>query len=94
VFLFLAYGLYYAAAEGVARSLVADLVPSSRRGTAYGIYHTAVGITAFPASLLAGWLWHAYSPRAPFFFAAALAGLAALLLAVAFGPRMTRGVVK
>ena len=80
VFLFLAYGLYYAAAEGTARSLVADLAPSSRRGAAYGIYHTAMGITAFPASLLAGWLWQAYSPRAPFLFSAALAGLAALLL--------------
>ncbi|MDP3063081.1 MAG: MFS transporter, partial [Chloroflexota bacterium] len=80
VFLFLAYGLYYAAAEGTARSLVADLAPSSRRGAAYGIYHTAMGITAFPASLLAGWLWQAYSPRAPFLFSAAMAGLAALLL--------------
>ncbi|MFH1140986.1 MAG: hypothetical protein V1724_04835, partial [Chloroflexota bacterium] len=56
-------------------------------GTAYGIYHTSIGITAFPASLLAGWLWQSYSPRAPFLFSAAVAGLAALLLALTLRPR-------
>ncbi len=87
VFLYLAYGLYYAASEVPARALVADLVPAGRRGTAYGIYHTSIGITAFPASLLAGWLWQSYSPRAPFLFSAAVAGLAALLLALTLRPR-------
>ncbi|MBI2866482.1 MAG: MFS transporter [Chloroflexi bacterium] len=79
--LFLAYGVYYAATEGVARALVSDLVPAERRGAAFGLYHTAVGITAFPASLIAGVLWQAVDPSAPFIFGAVLAGLAALLLA-------------
>jgi len=35
-----------------------------------------VGLTLLPASLIAGWLWQAYSPAAPFFFGAALAFLA------------------
>jgi len=74
--LFACYGVYYGMVEGVARAFVADLVPEERRGTAYGLYHGVVGLTLLPASLIAGWLWQAYSPAAPFFFGAALAFLA------------------
>ena len=81
--LFAIYGLYYGATEGVARALVADLSAAERRGTAYGLYHGAVGITALPASVIAGWLWQSISPAAPFFLGAGLAGLAAVALAVA-----------
>jgi len=76
--LFACYGLYYGIVEGVARAFVADLVAEDRRGTAYGLYHGVVGLTLLPASLLAGWLWQAYSPAAPFFFGAALAFVAML----------------
>jgi len=76
--LFAFYGLYYGVVEGVARAFVADLVPEERRGTAYGLYHGVVGLTLLPASLIAGWLWQAYSPSAPFFFGSALAFLAML----------------
>ncbi len=76
--LFGLYGLYYGVAEGVSRAFVADLVPQERRGTAYGLYHTAVGLSLLPASLIAGWLWHLIGPEAPFFFGAGMAGAAAL----------------
>jgi MFS family permease len=76
--LFACYGVYYGVVEGVARAFVADLVPEEKRGTAYGLYHGVVGITLLPASLIAGWLWQAYSPAAPFYFGAALAFLAML----------------
>jgi len=76
--LFAFYGVYYGIVEGVARAFVADLVPEERRGTAYGLYHGVVGLTLLPASLIAGWLWQAYSPSAPFFFGSALALLAML----------------
>lgn len=74
--LFLLYGTYYGLAEGVARALVADLVPENKRGTAYGIFHTVVGLTLLPASVIAGWLWNTISPAAPFYFGAGLALLA------------------
>jgi len=74
--LFACYGVYYGLVEGVARAFVADLVPEERRGTAYGLYHGVVGLTLLPASLIAGWLWQAYSPAAPFLFGAALAFMA------------------
>ncbi len=81
------YGIYYGMAEGTARALVADLVPPERRGTAYGVYHAAIGLAAFPASLVAGVLWQGlgrwpgFGPPAPFVLGAVLALLAALLLA-------------
>jgi MFS family permease len=76
--LFAVYGVYYGVVEGVARAFVADLVPAERRGTAYGLYHGVVGLTLLPASVLAGWLWEAVSPAAPFYLGAGLAFLAML----------------
>ena len=80
--LFAAYGVYYGIVEGVARAFVADLVPVERRGTAYGFYHGVVGLTLLPASLIAGWLWDAVNPAAPFYLGAGLAFLAMLGLMV------------
>jgi MFS family permease len=74
--LYTAYGVYYGAFLGASSALVADLVAEQLRGTAYGIFNGALGIAAFPASLLAGLLWDWYGPAAPFLFGAALAVLA------------------
>jgi MFS family permease len=85
--LFGLYGLYYAATEGAARALVADLVPPAQRGGAYGLYNAAIGITVLPASLIAGLLWQGFGawtgfgPSAPFFFGALMALLAGFLFA-------------
>jgi len=76
--LFACYGIYYGIVGGVTRAFVADLVPVEKRGTAYGLYHGVVGLTLLPASLIAGWLWQAVSPAAPFYFGAGLAFLAML----------------
>lgn len=78
--LFVIYGIYYGMTEGVARALVADVVPMGKRGTAFGVYNAAVGVTALPASIIAGWLWQAVSPAAPFYFGALLAGGATVAL--------------
>ncbi len=84
--LFGLYGVYYAATKGAARALVADLVPRQQRGTAYGLYHAAVGFTALPASLVAGLLWQGagewdgFGPAAPFVYGAVLSLLSAMLL--------------
>jgi MFS family permease len=84
--LYLVYGLYYGLAYGTAKAMVADLVSSELRGTAYGTYNAVLGIIDFPASLLAGLLWQGvgawqgFGPSAPFFFGGALALLAAVML--------------
>ena len=90
------YGVYYALAHGTQLALVADLVPAHLRGMAYGSYNAAIGILAFPASLIAGLLWQGVGawpglgPAAPFYFGAGMALLAALLLAL-WHPRLSRG---
>jgi MFS family permease len=76
--LYAGYGLYYGAFLGASSALVAELVPQHLRGTAYGIFNAALGVAAFPASLLAGLLWDWYGPAAPFLFGAALAVLATI----------------
>ena len=93
--LFLLYGVYYAMAEGVGRALVADLIRPDQRGTAYGVYHAAIGITALPASLIAGLLWQGlgswqgFGPAAPFYFGGGMAFLSALLLGTFFSQAKT-----
>lgn len=81
VLLFFAlYGIYYAFMEGIQKAYVADLVPAEARGTAFGVFHTVLGIAALPASLIAGALWQYLGASATFLYGAALAFLAAVLL--------------
>ena len=78
--LFIAYGLFIAATEGAEKALVADFVPRSQLGTAFGWYHLTLGITLLPASLLFGSLWESISAFIAFAFGAGCALLAAGLL--------------
>jgi MFS family permease len=85
--LFLIYGIYFGLAEGAEKALVADLVRPEQRGTAYGLYNLAFGITVFPASLLMGLLWDWRGPQTAFLVSAALGASAALLLLIFVRPR-------
>jgi MFS family permease len=78
--LFLIYGIYFGLAEGAEKALVADLVKPAQRGTAYGLYNLAFGITVLPASLLMGALWYWRGPQTAFLVSAILGGSAAVLL--------------
>jgi MFS family permease len=86
--LYALYGVYYGLAYGAAKAMVADIVPETLRGTAYGTYNAVLGILDLPASLIAGILWQGigswegFGPSAPFFFGAALALTAAALMAL------------
>ncbi len=73
------YGLYYAFTEGSAKAMVAELVPESNRGAAYGLFNASIGVMALPASLIAGYLWNV-SAAAPFAFGAIMAFLAFIAL--------------
>ena len=74
------YGIYYATSEGVSRALLADIVPADHRGRAFGIYGMAIGLTALPASFLAGFLWDQFGAQVPFYFGATMAALAFICL--------------
>jgi MFS family permease len=77
--LFAVYGAFFGLTEGVEKALVADMVEDEKRGTAYGLYNLAYGITVFPASLLFGYLWTAYGVETAFIVSACISILAAVL---------------
>jgi MFS family permease len=77
--LFIIYGLYFGLTEGVEKALVADMVTEEKRGTAYGFYNLAYGITVLPASLLFGFLWSAVGVKTAFGVSAAISIIAAIL---------------
>jgi MFS family permease len=92
--LFVIYGIYFGLVEGAEKALVADLVKPEQRGTAYGLYNLAFGITVFPASLMMGALWSWRGPAVAFLFSAAI-GLSAamfLLTMVRVKPQVRSGV--
>ncbi|HEY5198860.1 MAG TPA: MFS transporter, partial [Solirubrobacteraceae bacterium] len=83
VALFLAYGIFYAAGDGVIKAWITTLVPPERRGQAFGLNAAASGLLLLPASVIAGALWDAHGPRWAFLFGAitATAALAVVVLA-------------
>src|SRR5215207_8116379 len=84
--LFLIYGIYFGLAEGAEKALVADLVPPEQRGTAYGLYNLAFGVTVFPASFLMGMIWDWKGPTVAFLVSAFMGATAALLLLIFVKP--------
>lgn len=78
--LFLIYGIYFGLVEGAEKALVADLVRPEQRGTAYGLYNLAFGVTVFPASLLMGMIWDWKGPTTAFLVNAFMGATAAALL--------------
>lgn len=85
--LFLVYGIYFGLAEGAEKALVADLVRPEQRGTAYGLYNLAFGVTVFPASFLMGMIWDWKGPTVAFLVSAFMGATAALLLLILVRPR-------
>ena len=84
--LFLVYGIYFGLAEGAEKALVADLVRPEQRGTAYGLYNLAFGVTVFPASFLMGMIWDWKGPTVAFLVSAFIGATAAMLLLIFVRP--------
>lgn len=82
---FALYGVYKGTSEGAFKAFVIDLVPKDLRGTALGVYHTAVGLVMLPGGLVAGLLWDAAGPWGTFGY-----GIAMSLVALALMLYLTR----
>ena len=78
--LFIVYGAYFGLTEGAEKAFVADMVPEGKRGTAYGLFNLAIGITVFPASLLFGLLWTEFNEVTAFLLSAGVSIVAVVLL--------------
>jgi MFS family permease len=87
--LFLIYGIYAAATEGISKAMVTDVVPRAQRASALGWFNGMTGLAALPANLLGGWLWSVIGPGATFALGAWLALVSAALL-LAWAPWLLR----
>jgi len=85
VALFIVYGIFIAATEGVEKAMVADLAPANRRGTAFGWFNMIVGAALLPASVGFGFLYETVSPTLAFLSSAGCAVCATGLLWIWFG---------
>ena len=77
---FLLYGFYFGLVEPSERALVADLVPESLRGTAFGYFHFAVGLAALPASVIFGLVWQTWGATHAFVMGSVFAVTGSALL--------------
>jgi len=84
IVLFALYGVSYAAVDGSQRAFVADLSSPQLKATALGTFHTVIGLTAFAASLIAGFLWYSIAANAAFIYGSVL-GFVSVLLFITFG---------
>ncbi|MEI6757574.1 MAG: MFS transporter [Chlorobium sp.] len=80
--LFALYGLFMGLTEGIQKAFLATIIPPDFKATAFGVYATAVGLAALPASLIGGLLWDSFSPSATFYFGASTAALSTLLFII------------
>lgn len=80
------WGAHMALSQGLLAALVADAAQPAFRGTAFGLFNLVTGLTLLLASLVAGALWQALGPAAPFAEGGAFAAAAAVLLAATFRP--------
>ena len=74
------YGVLIGLGEGSERALISLYANEGERGTAFGWYHLSMGLSAIPAGVLFGAVWHYRNANTAFYFAAMLALLCVLLL--------------
>lgn len=60
------WGLHMALTQGLMAKLVADRAPAAMRGSAFGLFNLATGITLLAASVLAGLLWDQFGMSSTF----------------------------
>ncbi|HBO84958.1 MAG TPA: MFS transporter [Deltaproteobacteria bacterium] len=77
--LFCLYGIFKGMSEGTQRAYLATLAPPERKATAFGVYHTVVGISLLPASIIGGILWDKIGAEATFFYGAVTGFISAVL---------------
>jgi MFS family permease len=84
VILFILYGIAYAAIEGNQRAFVSDLASGQLKATALGAFHTTIGLMAFPASMIAGFLWQHFGSSITFIYGGTV-GVLSIVLFLVFG---------
>ena len=74
------WGVHLAMSQGLLAKLIADHAPVSLRGSAYGVFNLATGLSLLFASLIAGLVWDLAGPAMTFLVGACFAALAGVLV--------------
>jgi MFS family permease len=77
------WGLHMGFTQGLLSAMVAHAAPEDLRGTAFGVFNLASGLSMLVASALAGALWHFVGPAATFWAGALLAAASAAITRIA-----------
>jgi MFS family permease len=77
------WGLHMGLTQGLLAALVVDTSPPRFRGTAFGLFNLASGVTLLAASTLGGLLWSSFGASATFLSGAGFSVIALLGLLMA-----------
>lgn len=72
------WGLHLGVTQGLLATMVADTAPADLRGTAFGFFNLASGVTMLIASVLAGFLWDQLGASFTFYAGAVFCGITLL----------------
>ncbi len=78
--LFLVYGLYMGATDGIGKALAVDFSPQHLKATALGLLGTVTGFATIIASSLAGYIWDHLGANYSFYFGSCGALMALALM--------------
>ena len=70
------WGIHMGMTQGLLATMIADTAPADLRGTAFGFFNLACGLTMLMASILAGFLWDRLGSAFTFFAGALFCVLA------------------
>jgi MFS family permease len=76
------WGLHMALTQGVLARLVADTTSARLRGSAFGLFNLAAGVSLFVASATAGLVWSLFGPAMTFAAGALVAAAAAAVVLI------------
>ena len=88
--LFAFYGLYIGATDGVGKAFAVDLTSPEHKGYSLGVLGAVTGVSAFCASVGAGYLWDHVGSGAPFLFGAVGSVTSAILFFALFSGQSNR----
>lgn len=74
------WGVHMALSQGLLAKLAADHAPAHLRGSGFGVFNLATGLSLLVASVTAGLVWDGIGPAATFLVGAGFAGLAVVLV--------------
>jgi len=74
------YGTFMAGFETVSRAVISDFSGEEFKGTAFGIYHTLIGISSFISLSIAGFLWDKFGASFPFYVSSFVSLISSFIL--------------